>query len=377
LYKITDLIKVHDKTFVPYISAEEIDTIISDIANRINADYANKKPLIVAILNGSFMVASDLVKKIDLPCELSFVKFTSYQGTESSGEINELIGFDRDIAGKDLIIVEDIVDTGQTLEKVLNILESMGARSVKIATLLLKPAIFNKNYPVDYVGKNIPNKFVIGFGLDYDQLGRNYGEIYQIQEEKQHMLNIVLFGPPGAGKGTQAERLVEKYQLFHLSTGDVFRSNIKAETELGVLAKSYMDKGQLVPDEVTIKLLISEVDKHPEAKGFIFDGFPRTTPQAEALDKILPERNTIISMMCGLDVEEEELKKRLLKRAETSGRADDADPAVIQNRINVYNIETAPVQAFYEAQNKYVRIDGMGEMDSVTSRLFDSIEQVI
>ena len=377
MYKITDLIKVHDKTFVPYISAEEIDTIISDIANRINADYANKKPLIVAILNGSFMVASDLVKKIDLPCELSFVKFTSYQGTESSGEINELIGFDRDIAGKDLIIVEDIVDTGQTLEKVLNILESMGARSVKIATLLLKPAIFNKNYPVDYVGKNIPNKFVIGFGLDYDQLGRNYGEIYQIQEEKQHMLNIVLFGPPGAGKGTQAERLVEKYQLFHLSPGDVFRSNIKAETELGVLAKSYMDKGQLVPDEVTIKLLISEVDKHPEAKGFIFDGFPRTTPQAEALDKILPERNTIISMMCGLDVEEEELKKRLLKRAETSGRADDADPAVIQNRINVYNIETAPVQAFYEAQNKYVRIDGMGEMDSVTSRLFDSIEQVI
>tara|TARA_B110000037_G_scaffold221375_1_gene292213 strand:- start:9418 stop:10551 length:1134 start_codon:yes stop_codon:yes gene_type:complete len=377
LYKITDLIKVHDKTFVPYISAEEIDTIISDIANRINADYANKKPLFVAILNGSFMVASDLVKKIDLPCELSFVKFTSYQGTESSGEINELIGFDRDIVGKDLIIVEDIVDTGQTLEKVLNILESMGAHSVKIATLLLKPAIFNKNYPVDYVGKNIPNKFVIGFGLDYDQLGRNYGEIYQIQEEKQHMLNIVLFGPPGAGKGTQAERLVEKYQLFHLSTGDVFRSNIKAETELGVLAKSYMDKGQLVPDEVTIKLLISEVDKHPEAKGFIFDGFPRTTPQAEALDKILPERNTSISMMCGLDVEEEELKKRLLKRAETSGRADDADPAVIQNRINVYNIKTAPVQAFYEAQNKYVRIDGMGEMDSVTSRLFDSIEQVI
>ncbi len=377
MYKITDLIKVHDKTFVPYISAEEIDTIISDIANRINADYANKKPLFVAILNGSFMVASDLVKKIDLPCELSFVKFTSYQGTESSGEINELIGFDRDIVGKDLIIVEDIVDTGQTLEKVLNILESMGAHSVKIATLLLKPAIFNKNYPVDYVGKNIPNKFVIGFGLDYDQLGRNYGEIYQIQEEKQHMLNIVLFGPPGAGKGTQAERLVEKYQLFHLSTGDVFRSNIKAETELGVLAKSYMDKGQLVPDEVTIKLLISEVDKHPEAKGFIFDGFPRTTPQAEALDKILPERNTSISMMCGLDVEEEELKKRLLKRAETSGRADDADPAVIQNRINVYNIKTAPVQAFYEAQNKYVRIDGMGEMDSVTSRLFDSIEQVI
>lgn len=375
--KRNDLINVHNKSFVPYISAQEIDTIISDLADRINTDYVGKKPLFVAILNGSFMFASDLVKKINLPCELSFVKFTSYQGTESSGEINELIGFDSDIKGKDLVILEDIVDTGQTLEKVLNILESMGVRSVKIATLLLKPAIFNKKYAVHYVGKNIPNKFVIGFGLDYDQLGRNYGEIYQIQEEKNSMLNIVLFGPPGAGKGTQAERLVEKYELFHLSTGDVFRSNIKGETALGKLAKSFMDKGQLVPDEVTIKLLISEVDKHPEAKGFIFDGFPRTTPQAEALDKILPERNTSITMMCGLDVQEEELKKRLLKRAETSGRADDADSEVIQNRINVYKKETAPVQAFYEAQNKYVRVDGMGEMEAVTSRLFDSIEQVI
>jgi adenylate kinase len=368
------LIKVHDKSFVPYISAEEIDSIISGIAKRINTDYANKKPLFVAILNGSFMVASDLVKKIDLPCELSFVKFTSYQGTESSGEINELIGFDRDIKGKDLIIVEDIVDTGQTLEKVLNILESMGARSVKIATLLLKPAIFNKNYPVDYVGKNIPNRFVIGFGLDYDQLGRNYGEIYQIQEEKQHMLNIVLFGPPGAGKGTQAERLVEKYQLFHLSTGDVFRSNIKGETELGVLAKSYMDKGQLVPDEVTIKLLISEVDKHPEAKGFIFDGFPRTEPQASALDEILAARNTGISMMLGLDVPEDELKSRLLKRAETSGRADDADPEVIQNRIDVYKAETAPVKGFYDTQNKYIKIDGLGSMQEITDRLYAAID---
>lgn len=370
------MVKVHDKIFKPYISATEIDSIISALANQINTDYAGKKPLFVAILNGSFMFASDLVKKIDLPCELSFVKFSSYEGTESTGEINELIGFDNDIAGKDIVILEDIVDTGQTLEKVLNILESMDASSVKIATLLLKPAIFNKNYPVDYVGKNIPNRFVIGFGLDYDQLGRNYGEIFQIQEEKDSMLNIVLFGPPGAGKGTQAERLVEKYELFHLSTGDVFRSNIKGETELGVLAKSYMDKGQLVPDEVTIKLLISEVEKHPEAKGFIFDGFPRTEPQAAALDEILAERNTGISMMLGLDVEEEELKSRLLKRAETSGRADDADPEVIQKRIDVYKAETAPVKGFYAAQDKFIKINGLGSFQEITDRLFEAIEAV-
>ena len=189
------------------------------------------------------------------------------------------------------------------------------------------------------------------------------------------MINIVLFGPPGAGKGTQAERLVEKYNLFHLSTGDVFRSNIKNETELGKLAKSFMDKGRLVPDEVTIKLLISEVDKNPEAKGFIFDGFPRTEPQADALDKILAEKETGISMMLGLDVEEDELKMRLLKRAETSGRADDADPAVIQNRIDVYKAETAPVKNFYDKQAKYIKIDGMGDMDDVTTRLFEAIDQ--
>ncbi|MBK9191210.1 MAG: adenylate kinase [Crocinitomicaceae bacterium] len=191
------------------------------------------------------------------------------------------------------------------------------------------------------------------------------------------MINIVLFGPPGAGKGTQAERLVKKYNLFHLSTGDVFRYNIKNETELGKLAKSFMDKGQLVPDEVTIKLLISEVEKHPEAEGFIFDGFPRTQPQAKALDEILSEKGTSIGMMLALDVEEEELRQRLLKRAEVSGRADDADPKVIQNRIDVYKNETAPVKEFYKAQNKYIQIDGIGSIDQITDRLFAEIDAVI
>ena len=188
------------------------------------------------------------------------------------------------------------------------------------------------------------------------------------------MLNIVLFGPPGAGKGTQSERLIEKFGLIHLSTGDIFRANIKGETELGKLAKSYMDQGQLVPDEVTINMLSSEVEKHPGAKGFIFDGFPRTNAQAMALDAFLESMNTGISVMLALEVEEEELKVRLKKRAEVSGRADDADPAVIENRIRVYNNETAPVKAFYQAQNKFVGINGIGSIDEITQRLFEAIE---
>ncbi len=190
------------------------------------------------------------------------------------------------------------------------------------------------------------------------------------------MLNIVLFGPPGAGKGTQSEKLIEQYQLKHLSTGDIFRANIKGETELGTLAKSYIDKGQLVPDEVTINMLKAELEKNPEAKGFIFDGFPRTTPQAEALDSLLASKGTEVSLMLALEVPEDELKTRLLERAKTSGRSDDADPAVIQNRINTYNKETAPVKHFYAGQNKLQEINGLGGIDEITQRLYKAIDSL-
>lgn len=190
------------------------------------------------------------------------------------------------------------------------------------------------------------------------------------------MLNIVLFGPPGAGKGTQSERLIEKYQLVHLSTGDIFRSNIKGETELGLLAKSYMDKGQLVPDEVTINMLQSEVNKHEDPNGFIFDGFPRTQAQAAALDHFLSSIDTSITSMISLDVEEDELRSRLAERAKISGRADDANPEVIQNRINVYKNETAPVKEFYASQNKWINIDGMGSIDEITQRLYAAIDNL-
>ncbi len=191
------------------------------------------------------------------------------------------------------------------------------------------------------------------------------------------MLNIVLFGPPGAGKGTQSEKLIDRFQLVHLSTGDIFRANIKGETELGKLAKSYMDKGELVPDSVTISMLESEVNKYADPKGFIFDGFPRTSAQADALDNFLTSKGTEITAMLALEVEEAELKTRLLNRAQTSGRPDDADPEIIQNRINVYNRETAPVADFYRAQNKYRGINGIGSIEEISDRLFKAIETIV
>ena len=188
------------------------------------------------------------------------------------------------------------------------------------------------------------------------------------------MLNLVLFGPPWAGKGTQSAFLVDRYHLVHLSTGDLFRYNIKNETALGVLAKSYMDKGQLVPDSVTISMLEDAVNKNPEAKGFIFDGFPRTNAQAAALDVFLQGQNTGITSMVALEVPEAELRSRLASRAKTSGRPDDANPAVIQNRIDVYNNETAPVKEFYETQGKYHGVDGVGSIEHITERLVAIID---
>lgn len=188
------------------------------------------------------------------------------------------------------------------------------------------------------------------------------------------MLNLVLFGPPGAGKGTQAEKLVNKYGLVHLSTGDIFRANIKGETELGKLAKSYMDKGNLVPDEVTIKMLEAEVNKNQNAKGFIFDGFPRTTPQAEALTAFLASKETQVSKMVSLKVAEEELIKRLLLRGKDSGRADDSDEGIIKNRISVYNDQTAVVADFYDQQGKFQIIEGVGSIEDIFTRLCEAID---
>ena len=188
------------------------------------------------------------------------------------------------------------------------------------------------------------------------------------------MLNLVLFGPPGAGKGTQSEKLISHYGLVHISTGDVFRA-LDPASDLAKLAKSYSDKGDLVPDDVTIQILENEVSKHPNAKGVIYDGFPRTNAQAEALDKFLGGKGDAISMMVALDVAEEELKARLLKRAEVSGRADDADPEIIKNRIANYKRQTAPVADFYKAQGKLRLVNGIGSIDDIFGRICEAVDK--
>lgn len=189
------------------------------------------------------------------------------------------------------------------------------------------------------------------------------------------MLNIVLFGPPGCGKGTQSEKLIAQYQLVHLSTGDILRAEIANQTKLGLEAKAFMDKGALVPDGVVIGMIATKIDGNKAAKGFIFDGFPRTTAQAEALDAMLKERNIPIKCMLSLEVEKEELIKRLLNRGLTSGRADDQNPQIIENRINEYNAKTLPVIKFYDAQGKYRSIQGMGSIDEIFNRLTKAIEE--
>ncbi len=188
------------------------------------------------------------------------------------------------------------------------------------------------------------------------------------------MTNLVLFGPPGSGKGTQAAFLIEKYNLIHISTGDLFRYEMSHDTPLGQEAKAYMAKGELVPDSVTIGMLRNKVEKHPDANGFIFDGFPRTIPQAEALDALLISMGTEVSGLIALEVGEEEIVQRILKRGETSGRADDNDEATVRKRISVYNNETAPVFGYYNTKGKSHIINGLGSIDDIAERLSQAVD---
>jgi len=187
------------------------------------------------------------------------------------------------------------------------------------------------------------------------------------------MLNLVLFGPPGAGKGTQSQNLIEKYGVIHLSTGDLLRNEIAQGTELGLEAKKLMDNGLLVPDEVVIGMISNKLDANKDAKGFIFDGFPRTVAQADALDNLLKSKRSRISGMIALDVNDDELEHRLLLRGKSSGRPDDANPEVIRKRIHEYNSKTAPVAEFYKNQNKFQKINGIGTVEEIFAAIVDII----
>lgn len=361
-------VQLHDKRFKLSIPSEHIQGAISVMGAQLTKDLEGDTPLFLGVLNGCFRLAGDLLANYDGPCDVTFVKVASYEGTRSTGEVKRIIGLDVPVKGRTVVVMEDIVDTGHTIEQILYDLEGRGAEKILIATLLFKPKAYKGHFPMDYVALEIPNDFVVGYGLDYDGLGRNLNDIYVLDED-HHMKNIILFGPPGAGKGTQSALLTERFEMVHLSTGDIFRANIKGETELGQLAKGYMDKGELVPDDVTIRMLEAEVLKHPEAKGFIFDGFPRTPAQAQALDVFLESKGTHIHQMIALEVEEEELVQRLLERGKDSGRADDADESVIRNRIRVYEEQTAIVAEHYDAQDRFTAVDGIGSIEEINERL--------
>lgn len=191
------------------------------------------------------------------------------------------------------------------------------------------------------------------------------------------MFNLVLFGPPGAGKGTQAEKLIQKYGFNHISTGEVIREQIRKGTELGLSVQSYIEKGQLAPDELVINIIADYVASHKDAKGNIFDGFPRTTVQAEAFDKIMNGNGTPVSVMLSLEVPDEELVKRLLLRSKESGRADDSNEGVIRNRIDVYKAQTAVVADYYKPQGKFRAVNGLGSIDEIFDRLCAEIDSLL
>ncbi|MGG8496251.1 adenylate kinase [Tenacibaculum sp. TC6] len=363
--------KLHDLYFKEFVSKNEIADIVKELAIQVKNEMPkNEVPLFIGILNGCFVFTADFLRAYKGDCEISFVKLASYEGTSSTEKVKKLIGINEDLTGRTVVILEDVIDTGTTLQEIYEIFKTKNLKELKIATLFFKPDVYRKELPIDYIGKSIPDTFIVGYGLDYDGLGRNLPAVYQLTTQPK-MKNIVLFGPPGAGKGTQAVILKDKYNLVHISTGDVFRYNIKNETELGLLAKKYIDAGDLVPDEVTISMLKEEVEKNEGVNGFIFDGFPRTQSQAEALDAFLAEKGEKINGMVALEVPEDLLVERILERGKTSGRSDDTDEEKIRNRFNEYNTKTAILKEYYQEQDSYYGVNGVGTIEEITQRLSD------
>ena len=339
-----------DKTFKPFIPYSKIEKAIDAVAARINKDYAGCTdiPILLCVLNGSVMFTAELMKRLTFRCELVSMKLTSYEGTNSSGKVRQVMGFTSSVKGRRVIVVEDIVDTGATVVDLVDILRGEGASDVKICTMLLKPQVYNKNITLDYVGMEIPNDFIVG-----------------------KMKYYILFGPPGAGKGTQATSIAEKFNLCHISTGDLLRKEIAAGTELGLKAKSLIDAGSLVPDEVVEGMIEKQFDTVKGVEGFLLDGFPRTIAQAEALNAILAKKGEEVTSVVSLMIPDEMIKERIAHRAAIEGRADDANEEVIANRIRTYHDKTEPLVAFYKGAGKYNEIDGTGTIEEVRGRIAD------
>ena len=367
-------IHLKDKYFVPYIPYSKLEKAIDDVADRINRDFEgfDGVPIVLCVLNGSILFTGELMKRLNFTCEFSSVRLSSYEGTLSTGVTRKVLGLTSSIKGRTVIVVEDIVDTGKTITDLYALLLDAGAADVKICTMLLKPEVYKKDLKLDYVAMEIENRFIVGFGLDYDQLGRTYKDIYILDtntEEKKTMKHYLLFGPPGAGKGTQAALLVDRFGLRHVSTGDLLRREIAAGTPLGLQAKSLIDRGELVPDEVVEGMIASELQAHPDVKGFIFDGFPRTTAQAEHLDAILAARGEKIDTVISLAIPDDTVYERIRHRAEVENRVDDTKPEIIRNRIDNYHAKTEPIISWYRQKGCYREIDGLGTIDEVFAKI--------
>ena len=370
-------IRLFDKTFKLYIPNAKIEKAIDEVAAKINADNAGCTdiPVILCVLNGSMMFTSALMKRLNFTCELVSIKLASYAGTSSTGKVKEMMGFTSDVSGRRVIVVEDIVDTGNTIVTLAEKLKEHKAREVKICTLLFKPESYTKDVKLDYVGLSIPNAFIVGYGLDYNEVGRNFEDIYVIDNEPEKMKYYVLFGPPGAGKGTQASAMVERYNLHHISTGDLLRKEIAAGTALGLQAKALIEDGRLVPDAVVVGMIESEFKTVKGVKGFLLDGFPRTIAQAEALDAMLAKGGEEVTAVVSIMIPDQMIIDRISHRAAIEGRADDANVEIIKHRIETYHSQTEPEIAYYEKNGKYHEVDGVGTIEEVRDRIFSLVDK--
>lgn len=370
-------VKLLDKTFKLFIPNARIEQAIDEVAARINKDNegCTDIPIVLCVLNGSMMFTSALMKRLNFTCELASIKLSSYAGTSTTGKVEELLGFTTDVRGRRVIVVEDIVDTGNTIMTLDRKLREHQAKEVKICTLLFKPGSYTKDRQLDYVGLSIPNDFIVGYGLDYNEVGRNFKDIYVLDKEEKPLKFYVLFGPPGAGKGTQAAAMVDRYHLHHVSTGDLLRKEIAAGTELGRQAKALIEDGRLVPDDVVIRMIGKEFETVKGVDGFLLDGFPRTIEQAEVLDDMLAKIGAKLTAVVSIMIPDQMVIDRISHRAAIEGRADDANVEIIKHRIATYHEQTEPEIAFYQKQGKYHEVDGVGTIEEVRDRIFALVDQ--